>query len=596
MRLTGGQIVAEYLIRERVPYLVGIPGHGIIGTLDAFIGKEDKIRVIQVRAETAAPHLAYGYYHVSGQPLACYTSIGPGAMNTAIGLATAYVDSVPVLVFTGDTHTYMVGKGVLQEIERREDANNPMVLAPLVKRSWRVTDVRHLPTTLQRAFNQMMTGRRGPVLIALPMDVQAEAADVTLPEPDQRQPKGRMKGDTGEVERASDLLAGAKRPVILAGGGVNAAGAWDELRQLAERLDAAVLTTLQAKGCFPEDHPLSGWIAGGKGTGCGNALSTRADVLLAVGCRFADLTTSSYRRGVTLNIPPTHLVQVDLDPHEIGKNYPVTVGIVGDAKSVLAQFLVALSGRKGRDKPDYRAEISQLRERWQAALADFQNPKRVPVTMSCALKEARSFLERNAIVSYSAGNPQAQILQEFPFYEPRTSLTTGGFSTMGFTLPSAIGAKLAAPDRQVLGIAGDGDFLMTIHELATAVQYDIPVVMMILNNSAWQSINDLQVSCYGESRRIACDFTRRDGGLVSPDFTAIAKGFGCHAERVDRAEQVRPALERAFDAGRPAVVEVIVNKEFPYSGGTAAGWWDVPVPTYLEPRAQYERARAEEVL
>jgi len=399
------------------------------------------------------------------------------------------------------------------------------------------------------------------------------------------------------VERAAGLLASAERPVILAGGGVNHSEAWEELRRLAEKLDAAVITTLPGKGCFPEDHPLAGLLGGSKGTACGNALARSADVVLAVGARFADETTSSYRKGVTYNIPPTKLIQVDIDPYEIGKNYPVKVGLVGDAKVVLSQLLEALDGVEVPPKPGYRAEISELRAKWYESLAPFRDPSREPVTISAALKEVREFLPKDAIVVSSSGNAQAQILQEFPFYEPRTNITTGGFSTMGFTLPAALGAKLARPERLVVGIAGDGDFLMTVHELATAVQYEIPVVVLVLNNVGWQSINDLQVAAYGEDRRIGCDFVRSDGSLISPDFKTIAEGFGCYAERVSKASEVKPALRRAFEAGRPAVVEVVVNKEFPYSGGMAVGWWDVPVPAYLkERREEYERARAEEVL
>jgi acetolactate synthase-1/2/3 large subunit len=256
-----------------------------------------------------------------------------------------------------------------------------------------------------------------------------------------------------------------------------------------------------------------------------------------------------------------------------------------------------VAGERVARKPEYRAEMAAQREAWFQFLAKYRDSDRVPVTISRALKEARAFLDRNALVCSAAGNAQAQILQEFPFYEPRTNVTTGGFSTMGWTLPAALGAKLAHPNRQVLGVAGDGDFMMTLHELATAVQYHIPVVMMCLNNSSWQSINDLQVACYGADRRIACDFEKPDGTLYSPDFRAIAEGFGGYAERVERGEEIQPALARAFDAGRPAVLEVIVNKEFPYSGGEAVGWWDVPVPTYLEARrAAYEAARDEEVL
>ncbi|HID10018.1 MAG TPA: thiamine pyrophosphate-binding protein [Candidatus Latescibacteria bacterium] len=596
MRLTGGQIVAEYLARERVPYFVGIPGHGCLGLVDAFVGRND-VRILQVRAEQAAVHLADGYYRACGRPLACFTSIGPGAMNPAIGLATCYVDSTPCLVFIGDAHTYMSGKGVLQEVERRRDADNLRALEPLAKRCWRVTKIGQLPGILSRAFRTMMSGRLGPVVIALPMDVQAEDTEVDVPGPIGRASSARTAADEGDVGRAAELLASAQRPVILAGGGVNHSEAWEELRKLAERLDAAVITTLPGKGCFPEDHPLAGLLGGSKGTTCGNTLAKNADVLLAVGARFADETTSSYRHGITYNIPPTKLIQVDIDPYEIGKNYPVEVGLVGDAKLVLSQIFEALSDRDIPSKPGYRAEISELRAEWFERLAPFRDPSREPVTISAVLKEVREFLPRDALVVSSSGNAQAQILQEFPFYEPRTNITTGGFSTMGFTLPAALGAKLARPDRHVVGIAGDGDFLMTIHELATAVQYEIPVVVLVLNNTGWQSIDDLQVAAYGEDRRIACDFAKPDGRLTSPDFKAIAEGFGCYAEQVSKATEVKPALKRAFEAGCPAVVEVTVNKEFPYSGGIAVGWWDVPVPTYLrERRAEYERAKIEEVL
>ncbi|HIE52259.1 MAG TPA: thiamine pyrophosphate-binding protein [Armatimonadetes bacterium] len=597
MRLTGGQMVAEYLIKEGVPYFVGIPGHGCLGLVDAFLGREEHICILQVRSEQCAVHLADGYYRACGRPLACFTSIGPGAMNTVIGLATCFVDSVPVLVINGDTHTYMFGKGVLQEIERKRPADNFRVLEPITKQVWQVTEVGQLPNILARAFNVMMTGRRGPVAIALPMDVQAEAAEVSLPEPAQREPAGRVQPDPEAVQQAAHLLAQAQRPVILAGGGINHAEAWAELRTVAELLEAAVITTLHGKGCFPEDHPLSGWLGGSKGTHVGNALAKSADVLLAVGCRFADLNTSSYRHGVTFNIPPTKLIHADLDPEEIGKNYPVEVGLVGDAKSVLEQLAVALREMDVPSKPEYRAEITRRREDWFRFLAKYRESDRVPVTISRALKETREFLDRDAILCYAAGNPQAQILQEFPFYEPRTNLTSGGFSTMGWTLPAALGAKLACPDRQVLGVPGDGDLLMSIHELATAVQYNIPVVMLCLNNSSWQSINDLQVAVYGPDRRIACDFLQPDGTLYSPDFKAIAEGFGCYAEKVSRAEEIKPALQRAFASGRPAVIEVLVNKEFPYSGGEAVGWWDVPVPEYLTVlRQEYEQAQAEERL
>lgn len=600
MRLTGGEIIAEYLIREGVPYVVGIPGHGCLGLVDAFLARQDRIGMLQVRQEMSAVHLADGYYRTSGRPLAVYTSIGPGAINTAIGVATAYVDSTAVLVLTGDTHTHMLGKGILQEIERRQDSSFSRILEPITKRAWVATDPGQLPSILHRAFNEMLTGRQGPVLVSLPMDVQCDSAEVELPEPVRRRPAGRPPGDAAEIERAARLMMEAERPVILAGGGINAAEAWDELRGVAEWTGAAVVTTFQGKGVFPNDHPLSGWLTGSKGTACGIRLCTTADVLLAVGCRFADETASSYLPGKAFNIPPTRLIHIDIDPGEIGKNYPVEVGIVGDAGASLRALLACLQAnypRRQYEDTDYYREIQRLRQEWAEHLERWADDRREPVMISSLLKHLRRFLDRGAIVASSSGNTQAQILQEFPFYEPRTHLTTGGFSTMGFALPAALGARLARPDRQVVAVVGDGDFMMTMQELATAVQYGLPVVVVIANNSGWISIKDLQMEVYGPDRALSTEFLDRQGQPYTPNFAEVARAFGAHGERISRADEVEPALERAFASGRPAVVEAIVNREHPYSGSPAQGWWDVPVPAYLEERrAEYERLRSQERL
>ncbi len=239
MRLTGGEIVAEYLISQGVPYVIGIPGHGCLGLADAFIGREKKIKVLQAKQEMSAVHIADGYYRATGRALMVFTSIGPGAINTAIGAATAFADSTPVLIVTGNAHVHMRGHGLLQEIERSHDANFPRVLEPVVKRYWKVDTVGQLPTIMARAFNIMMTGRRGPVLIDVPMDVGAATADVEIAEPDKRSAAGIPMPDPAEIAKAVKLLAGAKRPVILAGGGVHSAGAYKELRALAETVGAA---------------------------------------------------------------------------------------------------------------------------------------------------------------------------------------------------------------------------------------------------------------------------------------------------------------------------------------------------------------------
>jgi acetolactate synthase-1/2/3 large subunit len=557
------------------------------------------LEVLQVRHEQAAVHLADGYYRVAGMPLAVFTSIGPGAMNTVIGVASCYVDSIPVLVLTGNSHTHMAGRGVLQEIERQHDANSLAVFEPIAKRIWRPTSAERLPRILQRAFAEMLTGRRGPVVVDLPMDVQCDDVEVGagLPEPGRYRTTGPVLPDPDQVDAAAQLLSEARRPVIVAGGGVIAAEAWRELRAVAEFLGAPVVTTMMGKGSFPEDHALSGFHGGSKGTTCGNALTSTADVLLAVGMRFADESTSSYRRGVTYAIPPTRLIHLDLDPTEIGKNYPVEVGIVADARAGLAALLERLrADGSPRDygASDYFQEIQRLRGQWLAQVRELATSDHVPVTISRLIAEVRATLERDAIVLTSSGNMQAQWFQEAMVYEPKTNLTTGGFSTMGWTVPASLGAKLAAPERQVVGLVGDGDFLMTAQELATAVQTNIPAVFVVANNAGWIAIRDLQAAIYGEERASGAEFLQ-DGAPVSPDLAALARAFGCHAERVSAPDLVRPALERALAAGKPAVVEVMVERAYPLSGSPAVGWWDVPVPTYLtERRAQYERERAGE--
>lgn len=602
--LTGSEVIVEYLIREGVPYVFGIPGHGCLGLTDAFYRYKDKISVIQPKQEMAGVHMAVGYYRVTGQPLAVFTSIGPGAINTAIGLADAYVDSMPVLVITGDTHVHMRGVGVLQEIERKKDSSMPRILEPIVKRSFELSSVNQIPKTMQRAFNNMMTGRRGPVHIDLPMDVQCDFLKTKIPEPEKRKTGAKLRGDIDHIKLAAELLMSAKKPVLWLGGGVVTAGAFDEVKDIAEYTGAAVLSSMMAKDAFPNDHPLFGWATGSKGTKIGISLSKNADVVLAIGTRFADESTCSYRKGFAWNFgdseTDTRLIHIDIDPHEIGKNYPTDVGIVGDAKAVLLDLLEILKEfytPVNYIETEYFKEIHKLKEEWFKFLKDWRIPNLEPVMISCVLKEVQDFLDRDAIVVTSSGNVQAQIIQEFEFYEPYTCITAGGFSTMGYTLPAAIGAKLGKPSKQVIGLVGDGDFLMSMQELHTAKQLNINVVIVVLNNAGWIAITDLQRTVLGSDRGFATEFKDHKGDSYTPHFADIAKGFGVWSTRISKNEEIKPALEQAFKQKGPAVIEIIVNQDPKYSGSPAWGWWDVPIPAYLkEKREKYlEQIKTEEL-
>ena len=583
MSLTGGEMVAEYLIAEGVPYVLGIPGHGDMAAFDAFKDRRDKIEVLAPRHEQSAAHAADAYYRASGRPLATMTSIGPGSVNVATGLATAFVDSIPLISFTGGPQTYMLGRGVLQELERQQDNQFPAVLRPMVKRNWDVQHVDLLGDVLPRAFNTMLSGRPGPVHVELPMDVQAHTTEMPVPDPATRRPSpAGVRPDPDQVEAAAAKLLAAKRPVILAGGGCLNAGAAAELRALAEFLGAAVVVTMMGKGVFPEDHPLAAEHTGSNGTIVGNHFTREADVILAVGTRFAEQTSSSFEPGQSFSVPPTEIVHFDIDPTEIGKNYPTAVGAVCDARAGLADLYDALRDRHGSEaieRREYRAEIAEWRQRWHEAIRARWTDN---LSMSRVLHEVRQATPRETIAIASAGHPQIQAFQEFPSYEPRTWLSPGGYSTMGYTLPAAIGASLAAPHRPVVGFAGDGDLQQTVQELAMASELGVPIVIACLNNTGWLSIRDFQRGMFGEDRAFSVEFRARRGDQLMPvNFTAVARAFNCEAIKVEEAQQIGPAMRRALSCGGPCLVEFVLSRAPADTEGINVGHWDLPRPDYL---------------
>ncbi len=381
---TGGQVIADHLAANDVPYVAGIPGHGSLPMVDA-LAEVSKPRFLQVRHEQSAAHLADAYFRVARKPMAVMTSIGPGAVNTAVGIATAYVDSSSMLVFTGDVHTYMFGRGVLQEVDRKAWADLSSLFEPVTKRLWQVTRVDQLARIMPQAYALAAGGRPGPVLISVPMDVQADAADVPearaveLPEP--------PAPAATAVRQIRTALAEAKRPLLLAGGGVVQSGASARFRQLAEHLGLPVVATYQAKGVLPEDHPLYGRYPGSKGTDTGNALCREADVILAVGCRFADEAASSYVPGVTFSIPPTKLYQVDIDEYEIGKNYPVELGVLADASAFCEALWREVQEEPAdtRTRAHWEGRIAELVVPWNAKLAPGRTDRSLPLRISAVL-------------------------------------------------------------------------------------------------------------------------------------------------------------------------------------------------------------------
>ena len=591
MKLTGSQIIAQCLKNYGVDYVAGIPGHGAWVLLDALLETDSTIPFIQVFHEQSAVHMADGYYRASGKPMAAITSIGPGATNTIIGLATAFADSTSVLMFSGGPATHMRGHGVLQELDRYQDNDFQRVIEPVTKRHWDIARVDSLPTVMHRAFNAMLTGRRGPVHIEVPMDIQAETAEVSLHDLARRMPIGQQFPDPKAIEQAAALIATAQRPVILLGGGTISGEASGDVLRLAEALNAPVVTTWNGKGAFPEDHQLFAGSVGQTGTTHGNALAAGADVVISVGCKFTDWSASSYRKGVSFSFPPAKLIQIDIDPHEIGKNYPAEIGIVADAQPTVAALVDAV-GADPVERTEYLAELDELKAEWEAKLAPRRDSNDSPLTSQRPLAELRKIFPRNGIVVVGSGNPQGAVKQTFPVYEPRTHLTSGSYSSMGWAVPAAMGAKLAKPDVPVVCILGDGDFLMSIQELAGCVTHNIPVVFLVHNNSGYMSIRGGQRKLM--DRHIGSEFTRPDGSPYSPDFVEIAKAFGLEAWRADTGEGVSKALEEALASGRPAVVEAVTARDA--GGPFVPGWWDFPSPAYVDDARQdeYLTDRAEE--
>lgn len=584
MRLTGGQMIVDYLISEGVEFVFAVPGHGNTALLDAFVDRREEITVLPAMHEQGAAHMADGYYRASGKIAAVCTSIGPGATNTLTGLTTAFADSMPFLLITGAVHTYMEGHGVLQEIDRPHGNNFPRMAEPVVKRWWQPSRLEQFPAMLSQAFNAMLEGRRGPVLLDIPQDLQAEVGEYEPPVPRRTRAGGRARGDREAVAHAARLLAGSARPVILAGGGVVSAEASAELLAVAEHLGAPVTHSFMGKGAFPADHDLYAWPCGDMGSIPGNAMTLGADVILAVGCRFSDRITSSYRPGVTFDIPPTKLVQIDIDPFEIGRSYPVEIGIAGDAREVLRDLRDAL--RAEANPRDYRAseyfgELQRLKADWDEHLRPMRTTDYRPMTNSRALVEIRDALPRDGILVTDSSNPANQAFNEFPIYDPKTNIVAGGMSGIGFGVPAAIGAQLARPGVPVLALVGDGSFLQTGTEMAVAAMLKLPLVVVVLNNGGWEAIKDLQISLFGEERTLITDFRTIDGDKYVAQIADTARSLGCSAERIEDPAELGNAIRRGLTADGPVLIEAISARELPWSAMHPTGWWDITVPAYL---------------
>ena len=573
--LKGAEIIVEYLVKERVPYLFGLCGHGDVGLMDAACDRQDRITTVSTHNEQVAGFMADAYYRVARHPVATFTSCGPGSVNIQMAVAGAFCDSSALLAVTGNVPTQQFNRGPFQELGHHYQADFVSAMRPYVKRSFQAVRTEMLPDMMRQAFATMLGGRVGPVHLDVPFNVFMETTDVAVPEPDdwRRGIAVRSQGDPAAVERAVDLLLAAERPLILAGHGCTLAGAQAELRRLAERLEIPVASTPQGKGGIDESHPLSLGPTGRDGVYPANRASRACDVLLALGTRFGDRGTSSWHPGTTHSIPPTALIHVDHDASQLGKNYPTTVGIVGDVTLVLAQLAAAVERRgAGAGARGWLAATQGWKREWQQALLVTAEAPDTPIHPDRLLTELRRVIPRSAIVVSDIGAHHSWMVQQWQVPTGGVLLQSGGFATMGFGVAGALGAKLAAPERPVVAVVGDGGFLMHASAVATAVEYAIPVVWVVWNNCGFVSIRDMQLGFFG--REFSTRFRAKPGGeLLSPDYAMLARAMGARGVRVDAPGEVGAQVEAALASGEPTVLDVRVQSEVKRR---TSGGWDMP--------------------
>lgn len=584
MTVNGGEVIVEYLAREKVPYVFGLCGHGNVGLLDALYDRTDAIRTISTRHEQTAGHMADAYFRVAHRPVATLTSCGPGSANLPIALACAFMDSSAFLAITGNVPTSQFNRAAFQETYRHFQADFPSVIRPYVKRSWQPTRTDMLPTALRQAFATMLGGRPGPVNLDVPFNVFKEPADVDISEPGAWRAgiSPRSGGDPEAIRRAVDLLQTARRPLIYVGHGVTLSEASDELTTLAHRLRIPVIFSPNGFGALDMADPMALGFVGRNGVFHANEAARTCDVLLALGVRFDDRSSSSWIPGYSFNIPPTRLIHVDIDAEEIGRNYPVHLGIVGDARTVLRQLLevakTAPPRAAGRDA--WLADIAGWRAQWEAFIQPQRESAVEPIHPQRVVQALRAVMPDDGIILPDVGVHHNWLVQFWTARRPQTLLNSWGFGAMGFGVCGVLGAKLAAPDRPCVAVCGDGGFMMRPDVLCTAVEYDIPAVWVIWNNFAYGGIRDIQLGMLAK-REIATSFVReKDGRLVNPDFVALARACGADGIRVERPGDLAGALEHALAAGAPFVLDVHVDRDIRPPG---VGTWELPPLPYGEP-------------
>lgn len=584
-KLTSSQAIVKYLIAEGVPYVVGIFGHGNAPLSQALYEHRDAIGFICVKNEQNAVHMAAAYAKMTGRPLAVTASIGPGSTNLVTGAGAARVNRLPVLLLAGEAFADGVGP-VMQQIEslRSETANDS--LKPVSKYWTRLGRPQELQRKLREAFDAMLEpGDQGPATICIPMDVQGEAAEFNLG--DFLRPRDtevlRTVPDLPRLQRAAERIRWARRPLIIAGGGVLRSGGEQELIHLAELLGAPVVSTQAGRGSILFDHPLNVFTFGPTGTWSGNRLAKKADLVIGIGTRYTDFVTASE----TLFETRPDFININICYFDVGKQRAVKLW--GDAKATVAQLIEELEagglsprgngqGSTYSSEEPYFAEIQRERDIWIKESQRWRTLPGEPIPQSTALGIINEFIAKKGVVITAAGNLPGDMSKLWRDKDPLGYICEWGFSTMGYEIAGGFGAKLGTPDREVIVCVGDMSFLMASQEIVTAVQHRVPFTVVVFDNGGGQSIRYFQKNSgfpdYG------MQFTDQEGEFVPVDFVKLGEGMGAHAVRASNASQLQAALEKArSQTDRPTVIHLIVDRQNLICHTDSEGWWDIPRPS-----------------
>ena len=544
MECTGAQILLESMKREGVDVLFGYPGGAVIDIYDE-LPRHPELRHVLVRHEQGAVHAADGYARASGKTGVCLVTSGPGATNTVTGIATAYSDSIPLVIFTGQVPTQLIGNDAFQEVDIVG------ITRPCTKHNFLVKDITKLALTIRQAFYLARSGRPGPVLVDLPKDVMQKRTEFVWPEDVyMRSYNPTYKPNLNQLRRSVEELAKAERPVILAGGGVILSNAAEALTGLARKLSIPVTCTLMGLGGFPATDPLWLGMVGMHGTYAANLAINNCDVLMCVGARFDDRVTGR----LAAFAPKARIVHIDIDPTSIRKNVEVHVPVVGDCRLAL-EGIGEICDAKLENK-DWAGEHAA----WLAAVAEWKSSKPLcyqengNIKPQAVIEALYDITGGDAIIATEVGQHQMWVAQFYSFTKPRTLLTSGGLGTKGYGFPASVGAKFALPDKKVIAVAGDGSLQMNIQELATVVSNKLPIKVVILNNRYLGMVRQWQELFYNNNY----SSTNME---AQPDFVKLAEAYGAEGYRIEKAEDMRAVLEKALASPNPAFIDVVVERE-----------------------------------